>query len=150
MEFAGTVVRVSRSSAATELAVVSEMAPARNVIHFDADPVGVFEQDRVIARCKMASVFRAVHDRGVDVRFDERVYGFDVFSAARTKAEMMKTCTVLVEALLGPGDRGLADENPGSATDAVDDVFSLDQSLHPHEIAEALPEGEAALGVQDC
>ena len=82
----------------------------------------------------------------VELVDQEAVDRVDVLAAARAEAEVMEAGAILVEALRALLRRRAAHQDAGAAADAVDDVVALDQRLHLEEVAELLPEGEAALG----
>src|SRR5215470_17729885 len=61
----GTLAREPRIEGIRSSRRVGEKTLARDVIHFQADAVRVFEEHRVVARCPW-SIFRRVDDGGAD------------------------------------------------------------------------------------
>ena len=77
------------------------MALAGNVVHFHADPVGILEQDRVVAGSEVRAVLGRMNDPRVDLIDQESMDGVDVLAAAGAKAEVMEAGAILIETL-GP------------------------------------------------
>src|SRR5437016_4627432 len=87
-------------------------------------------------------------DAGGELIDDEAVDGVDVLTATSAESEVVKAGAVLVE---GPAARRVraAHQDAGAAADAVDGVLVADERLHADEVAELLPERDAAFGVVD-
>src|SRR6185369_13436408 len=113
----------------------------------DADAIGILEQHRVVARRELRSLLGRMDDARSELVDEKAIDRIDVRAAAGAKAEMMQAGTVLVELPVALLRRRATHQNAGAAADAVDDVRTLDQRLHRHEVAEALPERHAARGI---
>ena len=73
----------------------------------------------------------------------------DVSALTRSKTQMVKTGSVLIESRAILTRRRSSNQNSGTAPDAVDDPFPSNQRLHPEEMAQILPERNAAGRVVD-
>src|SRR5882724_1082240 len=142
---APVAVRGARS-AGTQPATGPEMALAGDVVHLDADPVRIFEENRVVPRGELP-VLRGMDDSRVEL-FEEVVMDrVDVLAAARAETEMVKAGAVLIERAAVRALWRSTHEDSGAAADGVDDVLAPDELLHPEEVTELLPERDAACGV---
>ena len=130
-------------SSGTETAFWPEVPLARDVIHLDANPVGILEQHGVVAGREVRGVLGRVHDRRSELVDDEAMNRLDVLTAAGAEAHVVKPCPQLVEAAAAFRLRIRAHEDTRPAPDAVDEVVALDERLHLEEVAELLPEGDA-------
>src|SRR5438132_9318785 len=122
------------------------MTFAGDVVHLDADPVGVLEENRVVPRGELRTVLGRMDDSRLELLDEEMMDRVDVRTTPRAETEMVKARAVLVERAAARARRS-AHEDPGAAADAVDDVLASDERLHPEEVTEFLPEGDAACGV---
>src|SRR5437899_1876612 len=100
------------------------MALARNVVHFDADAIGILEEDGVVPRGELRPVLRRVDDSRLELVGDEAMDGVDVFAAARAQAEVMQTGAFLVEGAVPFLRRRAAHDDAGTAADAVDHIIA--------------------------
>jgi hypothetical protein len=73
----------------------------------------------------------------------------DVLTASRTKTQVMKAGSILIEASFILARRRPTDQNPGTAPDAVNDLVGANQGLHAKEVTEFLPKGNAPGWVVD-
>src|SRR2546425_10954085 len=122
------------------------MTLAGDVVHLDADPVGILEENRVVPRGELP-VLRRMDDARVELLEEEVMDRVDVLATARAKAEMVQAGAVLIEPAAVRALRRSAHEDSGASADAVDDVLAPDERLHPEEVTEFLPERDAACGV---
>src|SRR5678815_3849481 len=83
-------------AAGAEPATRSEVALAGNVVHLDADAVGVLEEQRVVPRRELRAALGRVHDVRPELVHDEAVDRVDVLAAPRAEAEVMQPRAVLV------------------------------------------------------
>jgi hypothetical protein len=123
------------------------MATTRDVVHLHADPVRVLEQHRVVAGGEVRRLLGGVHDVSPELPHREVMDPVDVLALPGPEAEVVQPRAVLVEGLVTLLGRRPAYQDAGAAADAVDDALSLDQGLHLEEVAELLPEREAAVGI---
>src|SRR5437870_13627108 len=123
------------------------MTFAGDVVHLDADPVGVLEENRVVPRGELRTVLGRMDDSRLELLDEEMMDRVDVRTTPRAETEMVKARAVLVERAAARALRRSAHEDSGAAADAVDDVLASDERLHPEEVTEFLPEGDAACGV---
>src|SRR5947208_16347390 len=85
-----------------------------------------------------------MHDLRAELVGGKAMNRIDVAALARAEAEVVQPRAELVEGAAAPCLRVRAYEDPGAAPDAVDDVVALDERPHLEEVAELLPEGDAA------
>src|SRR5213592_3274160 len=123
------------------------MTFAGDVVHLDADPVGVLEENRVVPRGELRTVLGRMDDSRLELLDEEMMDRVDVRTTPCAETEMVKARAVLVERAAARALRRSAHEDSGAAADAVDDVLASDERLHPEEVTEFLPEGDAACGV---
>jgi hypothetical protein len=88
-----------------------------------------------------------MNDAGRQLIDEEAMDGVDVRPLPRTKAEMMETGSILVEGYFALRRRRAANEDARPSADTVENVLTLDERLQAEEVAELLPEGEAAFRI---
>src|SRR5437867_12453730 len=123
------------------------MTFAGDVVHLDADPVGVLEENRVVPRGELRTVLGRMDDSRLELLDEEMMDRVDVRTTPCAETEMVKARAVLIERAAARALRRSAHEDAGAAADAVDDVLASDERLHAEEVTELLPEGDAARGV---
>src|SRR5436309_14858701 len=123
------------------------MTFAGDVVHLDADPVGVLEENRVVPRGELRTVLGRMDDSRLELLDEEMMDRVDVRTTPRAETEMVEARAVLIERAAARALRRSAHEDAGAAADAVDDVLASDERLHPEEVTEFLPEGDGARGV---
>src|SRR5438094_1133417 len=123
------------------------MTFAGDVVHLDADPVGVLEENRVVPRGELRTVLGRMDDSRLELLDEEMMDRVDVRTTPCAETEMVKARAVLVERAAARALRRSAHEDSGAAADAIDEVLASDERLHPEEVTEFLPEGDAACRV---
>src|SRR5689334_17092729 len=103
----------------------------RHMIEFEPDPVGVFEQDRIIARRPLV-LARGTDDFGVE-RAEEGVQFIDIGALTGTEAEMVPADALLFEGSTLMLGRRRADPDRGAAADAVIGRLGVDDRFQPEE-----------------
>jgi len=77
-------------------ALFAEVAFAGDEVHLDANPIGVFEEHRMVAGSEIPGLGR-VKDVRIEFENRERVHGVDACVVARAEAEVVEPGTVLVK-----------------------------------------------------
>jgi hypothetical protein len=96
---------------------------SRDVVELQPDAIGIFEQQRIIARRPLIFSGRA-NDPGAK-RTQEPVQLIDVGALAGAKTQMVQTDAILFERGTGMFGRGRADPNRGASADAVIGLASV-------------------------
>src|SRR5207249_3436235 len=105
------------------------MTFAGDVVHLDADPVGVLEENRVVPRGELRTVLGRMDDSRLELLDEEMMDRVDVRTTPCAETEMVKARAVLVERAAARALRRSAHEDSGAAADAVDDVLASDERL---------------------
>jgi len=126
----------------------AEVPLSRHVVHFDPYPVRVFEENGIVSGCEV-SIFGLVDYPSRLLGGHEVMNLVDVSALARSKTQMVKTGSVLIESGAILARRRSSNQNPCTAPDTVDNAFAPNQRLHPQEMAQILPERNAALRIVD-
>ena len=126
----------------------AKMPLSGHVVYFDPYAVRIFEEHGVVSR-REVSVFGLVNDLRRLLGGHEFVNLVDIPSLARSKTQMVKTGSVLIESGAILARRRSSNQNPCTAPDAVDNAFAPNQRLHPQEMAQILPERNTALRIVD-
>src|SRR5262245_21953205 len=133
------------------LSLLFEQPAARDEVHLEADPVGVLEEDRVVAGRPRARL-GGLHDVRPDLA-GEGVRRVDVLAGARAEADVVEPDASLVEALAGVLRRGRAQAEGRAAADAVVEAVRVEHGLHAEEGQELRVEvpgaGEVARGDEE-
>ena len=66
-----------------------EVALAGHMIEFHTYPVRILKQHRVVTRCKVLSIFRAMDHPAIELLHNKLVYSVDIFTRPGAKAEVV-------------------------------------------------------------
>ena len=127
-------------------AFAAKVPPAWDVIQLHSYPVGILEENRVIA-WRESAVLGFMDDPNTFPGRQEFVRRVHVSAASRTKAQVVKTGGILIEGWTIAAGRCPPNQDSGPASNAIDDVLAPDQRLHSQKMTEILPERNTALGV---
>jgi hypothetical protein len=99
------------------------------MVELQPDPVGIFEQQRIISRRPLILARRA-NDRHTE-RTQQAVQLVNVGALAGTKAQMVQADAILLERRAGVLGRRRPDRDRGATADAIIDGVGVDDRLQP-------------------